>query len=602
MSRAGPTLQTVVLAPILVLLIVAGLALYGLVLRTVSAYADASIRNTLDALRHTALIIADAEVDRQNREGRVENERAEAVYQLDARLRLESFARDQGIGLAIAAAGMPDFATGLPPEDSSRLFETSALRTPEPITAPSGASYYVAVATFSPWNWRILVAKDAASFQALLRQVQMIYGGTALGLALTAMLLYAGVRQLVVRPIDEIAEDFSKGMAPRYRGVRELEVLSSSIGAMLASLQAKTLHLETTLTSMSDAISVFDADLRLVAWNPQFQALYRYPDSLLREGLPFSEMLRFNARRGDYGPGDHAAQVADMVERARTLTPPIFDVDRADGTSIEVRRAPMPGGGFVTTYTDITHRKQRALLKAANEAKAQFLENMSHDLRKPAAAIVEEAQLLLSATRNGARGADDAVRTGVEMMRSDAAHLLSLIDELLDMSRIEAGQVTPHLDQHAIASLALQAARVVRPAAEAKGIALQFRIDPALAAETDSRVVTRILVNLIGNAVEYTERGSVTVSATRVADHLVIDVADTGPGIAPEELEIIFEKFKRLEATSGLTRPGTGLGLGLPISRQLARLLGGDVTVSSSPGSGSTFRLTIPCPAKERAS
>lgn len=600
MSFRRPTLQTVVVAPILVLLVLAGLALYALVLRTVSAYADASIRNTLDALRHTALIIADAEVDRQNREGRVENERAEAVYQLDARLRLESFARDQGIGLAISAAGMPDFATGLPPEDSSALFEASASPRSEPIAAPSGASYYVSVAPFSPWSWRILVAKDATSFQALLRQVQMIYGGTALGLGLTGILLYAGVRHLVVRPIYEIAEDFSKGEAPRYRGVRELEVLSSSIGTMLASLQAKTLHLETTLTSMSDAISVFDEDLRLVAWNPQFQALYRYPDSLLREGLPFSDMLRFNAERGDYGPGDHARQVADMVERARTLTPPVFDVDRADGTSVEVRRAPMPGGGFVTTYTDITHRRQRALLKAANEAKAQFLENMSHDLRKPAAAIVEEAQLLLVSARDGS--IDDGVRTGVEMMRSDAAHLLSLIDELLDMSRIEAGQVTPQLSQQAIASLALQAARVVRPAAEAKGIALQFRIDPALVMETDGRVVTRILVNLIGNAVEYTQRGSVTISATREADDVVIDVADTGPGIPPEMRDVIFEKFKRLEPTGGLTRPGTGLGLGLPISRQLARLLGGDVTVLSHPGYGSTFRLTLPDPAKDAAS
>ncbi|MFO1148859.1 MAG: PAS-domain containing protein [Alsobacter sp.] len=599
MSRSGPALQTVVLAPILVLLVVAGLALYLLVLRTVSAYADASIRNTLDALRHTALIIADAEVDRQNREGRVENARAEAVYQLDARLRLESFARDQSIGIAIAAAGAPDFATGLPAEDSEALFDASASLPSEPVSAPSGASYYVAVASFSPWNWRILVAKDAASFQALLRQVRMIYGGTALVLALTAALLYAGVRQLVVRPIYEIAEDFSKGMAPRYRGVRELEVLSSSIGDMLASLQAKTLHLETTLTSMSDAISVFDANLRLVAWNPQFQALYRYPDSLLREGLPFSEMLRFNAERGDYGAGDHAAQVADMVERARTLTPPIFDVDRADGTSVEVRRAPMPGGGFVTTYTDITHRKQRALLTAANEAKAQFLENMSHDLRKPAAAIVEEAQLLLAAARHGP--ADDPVRTGAEMMRSDATHLLSLIDELLDMSRIEAGQVTPNLSRQAIASLALQAARVVRPAAEAKGLALQFRIDPVLSAETDGRVVTRILVNLMGNAVEYTERGSVTVTAARDAGHLLFEVADTGPGIPPEKLDVIFEKFKRLETTAGLTRPGTGLGLGLPISRQLARLLGGDVTVSSRPGEGSTFTLRVPDPSKESA-
>lgn len=592
MSRMRPSLQLVVLAPILVFVLLAGLALYALVLRSVSSFADASIRQTLDALRHGAVTLADAEVDRQNREGRVANARAQTIYQLDARLRLEAFARDQGIGLIVEGPGSPDFFTGLPPGDAAAIAASAGSGATGPVKAPSGRSYYVASSALSPWNWRIVVAKDSSGFDALIGQVRLIHGGTALVLALVAALLYAGVRQMVVKPITAIAADSARGEPPSYRGVAELENLSSGIGEMIRSLRAKTLHLETTLTSMSDAISVFDPGMRLVAWNPQFQALYRYPDGLLREGLPFEDMIRFNAGRGDYGPGTTDVQVHDLVERARTLNPPQFDVDRADGTSVEVRRAPMPDGGFVTTYTDITNRKQRALLKAANEAKAQFLENMSHDLRKPAAAIVEEANLLLSDPRRadlhgGAPGA-------VETMRANASHLLSLIDELLDMSRIEAGQVSVTLKQETVAALTLQAARVTRPMAEAKGLSLRFRVDPALEIATDRRIVTRILTNLLVNAVEYTEAGSVTVSARREEGGVVLDVTDTGRGIPADKLELIFEKFGRVEKTAGTTPPGVGLGLGLPISRQLARLLGGDIAVSSTPGGGSTFSLTIP--------
>ena len=124
----------------------------------------------------------------------------------------------------------------------------------------TGTNYYTTSASFTPWNWRILLVKDAADFNALVRQVQLIYGASALALLATASLLVFGMRQLLVRPIYQIAAEFSRGEAPAYKGVKELEHLSDSIGAMLRSLGAKTLHLETTLQSMSDAITVYDAD------------------------------------------------------------------------------------------------------------------------------------------------------------------------------------------------------------------------------------------------------------------------------------------------------------------------------------------------------
>ena len=148
---------------------------------------------------------------------------------------------------------------------------------------------------------------------------RLIYGASALALLAIASLLVFGMRQLMVRPIYQIAAEFSRGEAPAYKGVKELEHLSDSIGAMLRSLGAKTLHLETTLQSMSDAITVYDADLRLVAWNPQYLRLFRYPETLIRHGMHFSDLMRYNIDRGDYGPGDPERQMDEIMERARTL-------------------------------------------------------------------------------------------------------------------------------------------------------------------------------------------------------------------------------------------------------------------------------------------
>ena len=216
---------------------------------------------------------------------------------------------------------------------------------------------------FAPWNWRLVLVKDATAFQDLVAKVRFITIGSAAALLLITSLLVVWLRQVLVRPIYGIARDFAAGRAPGYKGLKELQVLSSSIGGMMDSLKAKTLHLETTLESMSDGISVFDADMRLVAWNEQYVRLYRYPPHLIRSGVSFTDIIRYDVDRGDYGPGDPEAQLARIVERARNLDPPRFEIDRADGTSLEVRRAPMPDGGFVTTFTDITDRKRMSRLR-----------------------------------------------------------------------------------------------------------------------------------------------------------------------------------------------------------------------------------------------
>ena len=171
---------------------------------------------------------------------------------------------------------------------------------------------------------------------------------------------------------------------------------------------------------------------------------------------------------------------------------------------MEVRRAPMPDGGFVTTYTDITDRRQSARFEAANLAKSRFLENMSHDLRKPIAAVIEDCQLLLMGRGSGLKKAD---RTTVENVRNNSSHLLSMVDELLEMSRIEAGQVEVKPTAVELPVVVAQVLRVAEPAAKAKGLVLRTDMTDELEVHTDGRLLGRILMNLLGNAVEFTSKG-----------------------------------------------------------------------------------------------
>ena len=589
--RFKPSLQLVIFGPALALILAGGLVLYFLVLRSISGYADENIRSTLESLLRNAVTIADSEVDRQNREGNVSDTGAALAYQLNTRIRLEDFARDQAVGVVVIADDVIDFATGMPEPDAAAIATQAVDGQSTQAKGGNGLTYFVASARFAPWNWQIVLAKDAGDFETLIGEVRRIYIGSALALLVTAGLLLMALRQFLVRPIYRIAEEFGTGGASGYRGISEFEHLSTRIGEMVRSLQAKTQQLETILQSMSDAITVYDADLRLSAWNRQYETLYRYPDALLRQGTPFADIMRYAIDRGDFGRVDPDERVEQMLERARSLSPPRFEIDRADGISIEVRRAPMPGGGFVTTYTDITRQKQSARLEAANEAKSRFLENMSHDLRKPIAAVIEDCRLLVARRGDALDAADRAILDNVS---SNAGHLLGMVDDLLEMARIEAGQVKVKAKPFTLHDLSAPTLRVTEPAAKSKGLALTWEESADAEIHSDARLLLRILINLVSNAIEYTESGSVKIHAQRRGDLIEISVADTGPGIPPEKCSLIFEKFQRLESTSGLTKPGIGLGLGLPISREFARLLGGDIVVDSQPGRGSTFTLRFP--------
>jgi signal transduction histidine kinase/CheY-like chemotaxis protein/HPt (histidine-containing phosphotransfer) domain-containing protein len=359
--------------------------------------------------------------------------------------------------------------------------------------------------------------------------------------------------------------------------------------------------LQATLDNVSQGISAVDADLRLSAFNDRFLDLLGFPRDLARPGTPLADFFRYNAARGEYGPGDPEAQVAQRLALARRLEPHHFERTRPDGTVLEIQGRPMPGGGFVTTYTDITERKRAEVALAAakeaaetaSRAKSEFLANMSHEIRTPMNGIIGMTELALDTELTPEQ------REYLRMVKVSADSLLDIINDILDFSKIEAGRLDLEAIEFSLRSSLGYALKPLAVRAHRKGLELAVRVRPDVPDTLvgDPGRLRQILVNLVDNALKFTERGEVLVEVAVEAEPgaggdvlLHVLVRDTGIGIPEAKHALVFEAFTQADGST--TRRYGGTGLGLAITRQLVTMMGGRIWMESAPGQGSAFHFT----------
>mgnify|MGYP003333122088 FL=1 len=252
----------------------------------------------------------------------------------------------------------------------------------------------------------------------------------------------------------------------------------------------------------------------------------------------------------------------------------------------------------VRLFTEIQEKSRQ--LEVASQHKSQFLANMSHELRTPLNAILGYTEMMV----DGLYGdLPEKAQTTLERVQSNGKHLLGLINDVLDLSKIEAGQLVLAAEDYSVADMVSTVMAATESLAKTKNLALEANVAAGLPrGVADSRRLAQVLLNLVGNAIKFTDEGKVEIRAVRADDNFEISVVDTGPGIAPADQAKIFEEFQQVDNTS--TRKKGGTGLGLSISRKIVELHGGRITVESEVGKGSTFKVTLPinaAPVKEAA-
>ncbi|GEP03570.1 ATP-binding protein [Methylobacterium oxalidis] len=336
-----------------------------------------------------------------------------------------------------------------------------------------------------------------------------------------------------------------------------------------------------------------DALGRVTFANDGFARLLgRAPLDLIGATLDLELLEQGPVGRGPDGVRRLEARVLPVDGQPRWFSFVEMPVARADGP-VQWLRA----GYDITARVEAARSLDGALARAeaANVAKSRFLATVSHEFRTPLNGILGMADLVLDT------GLDPEQRTYVESVRTSGKALLTLIDGILDFSRIEAGRLDLAAEPFDIAALTEGVVELLAPRAQDKGIEIALDVaddlNPRVIGDADR--VRQILINLAGNAIKFTERGGVGVTLTRAGEGLALAIADTGPGIPEDRIPLLFEEFEQGDGSA--SRPHEGTGLGLAITRRLVARMGGRIETVSKVGRGSTFRVVLPLPEAEEA-
>ncbi|MDP5255450.1 MULTISPECIES: PAS domain-containing hybrid sensor histidine kinase/response regulator [unclassified Vibrio] len=374
--------------------------------------------------------------------------------------------------------------------------------------------------------------------------------------------------------------------------------------------------LQGAIEHINQGLSVVDRHLRLVAWNQTYLDMFHYPPGLIQVGRPIEEVIRFNAQRGLCGPGEVERHVQKRISYLKQGSSHVSSRRHPDGREIEVQGNPMPGGGFVMSFTDITvFRQAERALKEANESledrvrvrtqeleslnqqlreatersqraaesKSRFLAAVSHDLMQP----LNAARLFASSLAEVASEAQS--QQNAKHIESALSAAEDLIGDLLDISRLEAGKLVVKPAPFPLQSMLAHLHAEFSLLSEQQGGDFHV-VDSSCWVYSDAKLLRRIVQNFLTNAFRYNPKGRIVLGVRRQGQSVSLQVWDDGPGIEKSKQEQIFEEFTR----GSQVTDRQGLGLGLTIAKGIADVLGHRLSLESQVGKGSAFSILLP--------
>ena len=389
--------------------------------------------------------------------------------------------------------------------------------------------------------------------------------------------------------------------------IGDLTYLASEAGQAWAMNREQ---LQAALENLQQGVSVIDRNLNLVAWNRRYLELLEYPEEVVYVGKPLEELISYNASRGFCGIGSIEHQVARRVKFIRERSPHQFERQLPNGTVLMMLGHPMPNGGFVTSFTDITmHRKAEEALKEQNVSLEQRVEQSSQQLSDMTERLIEASH---SKTRFLAAAGHDLMQplnaaklfastlsqhsfTGdqkqlLDHLEGSLQSIEDVLSVLLVISKLDAGAMEPKIEPVELSALLKPLKDEFTAVAANKKIQLRTHYQDYWV-QGDAHWLRRIIQNLLANAVRYTDEGGVLLGCRKRGDYLAIEVWDSGPGIPTSKLKEIFQEFKRIP---GPNTDSKGLGLGLAIVERMASQMGYKIEVQSWLDLGSRFRLLVP--------
>jgi len=467
------------------------------------------------------------------------------------------------------------------------------------------------------WPLAVVAASGLLGF-ALLSRIDAL---TTLSLA--GVLALAGLIAIVLLRERRTNESRSRDVE---KLLRDAETRARAAEALLRG----------AIDGLNEGFVLLDREDRLVLCNRKLRELFAYSDELLQPGTSFETIIREGARRGQYveAMGRIEPWVTERMEQHRNSGAALIQ-QLGDGRWVLCREHRTEDGGWVSIWTDVSRLKNQELLlrdrefrlervvedlgesrgqlkeltaqmsrmakestkhraeaESANLAKSQFLAHVSHELRTPLNAILGFSEILRE-QMYGPLGAPQYAEYAVDIHDS-GKHLLNLINDLLDLSKIEAGKFELQEEPCDIADIVESATRYVMESAARSGIAIEQRLQELPLLRADERKLRQVLLNLLSNAVKFTpDGGTITVSADRdAAGGVTLAVRDTGIGIPPHKIADVMKPFTQVENI--MTRKSAGTGLGLSLSKSLMELHGGTLTLESEVGSGTTVTIAFP--------